>query len=93
MVYGCEILYQFKLLKINRAANIEVVHWSLWLIGPTLPLRRFVRYVERASSGKNNTQCTKYLKAENKTNIPNDQRQRTQQQVNNFVQRNTKLTG
>ena len=44
-----------------------------------------------ASLGKNNTQCTTYLKAKNKTNNPKGQRQPTRQ-VNNFVQHNSNLT-
>ena len=39
-----------------------------------LVTRRFVRYIGWTSSGKNNTQCTTYLKAKNKTNEHNGER-------------------
>ena len=49
----------------------------------------FVLYIGRTSSCKNNTQFTLYLKAKIKTNNPNGQRYRTEQQFNNFLHRIT----
>ena len=57
----------------------------IFFLKEKLVTRCFVGYMGRTSSGKNNTQCTTYLEAKNKTNDPTGQRQPTQQQFNNFM--------
>ena len=58
------------MLRLFKIAITVLARLPLLYFEKKFVKRRFLRYIGLISSGKNNTQCTQYLKAKNKLMIP-----------------------